>query len=138
MIKVYRSKVDAWLGIILCVVPIPLAFIIWKLFHESVHGKWFVVLPIFFIGICLPISLLVSTIYTISEKSLLIRSSLFKWEIPLKEISAIEPTNDPLSSPALSLDRLRIEYGQGKSIMISPLDKAEFIRDLQSINIPCA
>ena len=138
MFKVYRSKVDTWLGVILVTVPIPLAFIIWKLFHESVHGKWFVALPVFFIGICLPVSLLAYTSYTITEKSLSIRSSLFKWEIALKEISAIEPTNDPLSSPALSLDRLRIEYGQGKSIMISPLNKAEFIRDLQAMNVPCA
>jgi hypothetical protein len=138
MFKVYRSKVDTWPGVILVAVPIPLAFIIWKLFHESVHGEWFVALPVFFIGICLPVSLLAYTSYTITEKSLSIRSSLFKWEIALKEISAIEPTNDPLSSPALSLDRLRIEYGQGKSIMISPLNKAEFIRDLQAMNVPCA
>jgi hypothetical protein len=138
MIKVYRSKVDAWLGILLCVIPIPLAFVIWNLLHNSVQGKWFIAFAIIVIGICLPISLLVSTIYTLSEKSLSIRSGLFKWEIPLKEISAIKPTNDPLSSPALSLDRLRIEYGKGKSIMISPLDKAEFIRDLKAMNIPCA
>jgi uncharacterized membrane protein YdbT with pleckstrin-like domain len=138
MFKVYRSKVDAWLGVILGAVPIPLAFIIWKLFHESVHGKWFVALPIFFIGICLPVSLLTFTSYTITEKSLSIRSGLFKWEIPLNEISKIEPTNDALSSPALSLDRLRIEYGQDKSIMISPLNKAEFIRDLKTMNVSCA
>jgi len=138
MFKVYQSKVDTWLGVILVALPIPMAFIIWKLFHESVHERWFVAVPIFFIGICLPISLLAYTSYTITEKSLSIRSSLFKWEIPLREISTIQPTNDPLSSPALSLDRLRIEYGQGKSIMISPRNKAEFIRDLQAMNVPCA
>jgi uncharacterized membrane protein YdbT with pleckstrin-like domain len=138
MSKVYRSKVDTWLGVILGAVPIPLMFIIWKLFHEPVHGKWFIILPIFLIGICLPIALLASTRYTITENTLSIRSGLFKWEIPLKEISTIELTNDPLSSPALSLDRLRIEYGQGKYIMISPVNKVEFIRDLQAMNVPCA
>jgi Bacterial PH domain len=137
MYKAYRSKVDTWFGVILGAVPILLAFIIWKLFHESVHDKWFIALPIFFIGICLPISLLAYTNYTITEKSLLIRCSLFKWEISLKEILTIEPTKNSLSSPALSLDRLRIKYGQGKSIMISPLNKTEFIRDLQAMNVPC-
>jgi hypothetical protein len=29
-----------------------------------------------------------------------------------------------LSGPALSLDRLRIEYGKGKSLMVSPVDLA--------------
>lgn len=138
MIKVYRSKVDTWLGVILCAVPVPVAFAIWKLFNESIQGKWFIAIPIFLIGICLPFSILAYTNYTITEKSLSIRSSLLKWEIPFKEITKIESTNDPLSSPALSLDRLRIEYGQGKSILISPLDKAEFIRDLQTMNVPSA
>jgi hypothetical protein len=138
MFKVYRSKVDTWLGVILGAVPSLLVVIIWKLLHEPVQGKWFVILPVFFIGICLPFSLLAYTNYTITAKSLSIRSGLFKWEIPLKEISTIEPTNDPLSSPALSLDRLRIEYAQGKSILISPINKAEFIRDLQAMNVPCA
>jgi hypothetical protein len=43
----------------------------------------------------------------------------------------VVPTRNPLSSPALSLDRLRIEYGQGRAIMISPADKGPFLRALE-------
>ena len=49
--------------------------------------------------------------------------------MPLAAIDAVEPARNPLSSPACSLDRLRIEYG-AKRIMISPLDKAGFLRAL--------
>jgi hypothetical protein len=47
-------------------------------------------------------------------------------------------TRSPLSSPALSLDRIRIDYGKGKSVMISPLNKADFLLELQSRNVPVA
>jgi hypothetical protein len=36
-----------------------------------------------------------------------------------------------LTSPAFSLDRLRIEYGRGRWIMISPRDKDGFLRELE-------
>lgn len=41
-------------------------------------------------------------------------------------------TSNPLASPALSLDRLKIEYGQGHWIMISPRDREGFLRELES------
>jgi hypothetical protein len=37
---------------------------------------------------------------------------------------------DPGTGPALSLDRLRIEYGSGRALMISPAEKQRFLRDL--------
>jgi hypothetical protein len=61
---------------------------------------------------------------------LVVRSGPFKWCIPIADITSITPTSNPLSSPALSLDRLRIEYGRGHLLMISPRDKEQFVRDL--------
>jgi hypothetical protein len=37
-----------------------------------------------------------------------------------------------LSSPALSLDRLRVEYGRSQWLMISPADKERFLRELNA------
>jgi hypothetical protein len=48
------------------------------------------------------------------------------------DITAITPTSNPLSSPALSLDRLRIDYGKGRSVMISPRDKQGFLGAMES------
>ncbi|HEX7232134.1 MAG TPA: PH domain-containing protein, partial [Candidatus Binatia bacterium] len=49
-----------------------------------------------------------TTRYTITPDMLLVRSGPFAWAIPLREITRIEPTYNPASSPAFSLDRLSI------------------------------
>jgi hypothetical protein len=51
--------------------------------------------------------------------------------MPLKEIEKITLTHNPLSSPALTLDRLWITYrhgGKKRAVMISPLDKDGFLK----------
>jgi hypothetical protein len=37
-----------------------------------------------------------------------------------------------LSSPACSLGRLRIEYGRSRSILISPKNREDFLRELEA------
>ena len=52
-------------------------------------------------------------------------------DLPLNEIEEITPTHNPLSSPALSLDRLWISYrraGKKRAVMISPEDKEGFLK----------
>jgi len=83
------------------------------------------------IGTGLPLWLLLSTRYTLGYGQLVVLSGPFKWRIPVADITSITPTSNPLSSPALSLDRLRIDYGKGKSLMISPRDKEQFVRDME-------
>ncbi len=72
--------------------------------------------------------------YEITPPNLLIRSGLLlRYHIPLSSIDRIQPTRSPLSSPAWSLDRLRIEYsksGRKQVIMISPKDKEMFLHHL--------
>ncbi len=132
MDSVYRSKIDTWVAILLVGLPIVMVFVSWKLIHDSVPGRWFIVVPILLLGAALPISLIISTKYTITSDSLWIRSGIFKWQIPLHDINAVVATRNPLSSPALSLDRIRIDYCKGKSVMISPLSKDAFLLDLRS------
>jgi len=74
---------------------------------------------------------LYGTRYTITDKTLIIQSGPFRWVIDLETISEISPTRNPISSPASSLDRLLVRYRQNPTgIMISPEDKADFLRDL--------
>jgi len=138
MSKVYRSKVDTRFGIILGGMPIALLFVAWKLIQAPIPGRWIIAIPVLLLGVCLPISILVSTTYRITDGSLGISCGFFKWKIPLQDISRIEPTTDPISSPALSLNRIRIEYGQAKSVLISPFNKEEFLRDLHELGVPHA
>ncbi len=53
-------------------------------------------------------------------------------EIPLAEISEVRPTSNPLSAPALSLDRLRVQFGRGLvgAVFISPVDRDHFLDEL--------
>jgi len=71
------------------------------------------------------------TSYTLDAASLLVRCGPFRWTIPLRDIHSLTPTRDPRSGPALSLDRVRIDYGANRSILISPRDRDAFIRDLE-------
>lgn len=138
MNKAYKSKVDTWLGLILGGMPIAVLFAAWKLTHAPIPGRWIIALPVLLLGICLPVSVLVSTTYRITDASLRIRSGPFKWEIRIQDISKVTPTTDPVSSPALSLDRIRIDYGQAKSVLISPVKKEDFLRDLRQLGVPHA
>ena len=74
-----------------------------------------------------------STYYVIDGDTLLIRCSMITWRVPIREITSITPTHSALSSPALSLDRLRIEY-DNKEILVSPADKQRFIAALRAIH----
>jgi len=96
---VYRSRVDLWL-------LLPLALVV-----------------------AVPLWTMLGTCYTLSDEALRVRSGPFTWRIALIEVSGIELTRDACSSPALSLDRLRIDYGDGRSLSISPADKQRFVRD---------
>jgi hypothetical protein len=79
--------------------------------------------------VAVPLWTLLGTRYILSDESLVVRSGPFSWRIALTEVSGVEATRDARSSPALSLDRLRIGYGNGRSLMISPADKPRFVRD---------
>ncbi len=70
---------------------------------------------------------LYGTGYTLGSEELRIRAGPFRWRVTLAEIRSVVPTHNPLSSPACSLDRLRIEYGARRQVMISPEDKAGFL-----------
>ncbi len=74
-----------------------------------------------------------TTRYTITKEMLTITSGfLFKKEIALNSITSISPSRNPISSPAFSLDRLQIRHGKNDSVLISPINKEEFLRDIHA------
>ena len=72
------------------------------------------------------------TYYELTDEVLKIRSGPIRSTIPLHTIEAIEPMRSPLSSPALSMDRLQIRYDRYGFTMVSPEDKQRFIAELVS------
>lgn len=132
MEQVYASKIDVWLAVVLlgsavgCLVAFLLVL---RTGNVAVIAATFLALVL---GAGLPVWLLASTNYTLNDTTLRVKSGPFKWQIPIGQITGITPTSNPLSSPALSLDRLRIDYGRGRAIMISPRNPDQFIQDLET------
>lgn len=70
--------------------------------------------------------------YRVTADELQVRSGPFRWRVPLAAITAVRRTRNPLSSPALSLDRLEVRYGPGRVLLISPLDREGFLAVLRA------
>lgn len=79
------------------------------------------------------------TYYVLSEHGLIVRSGPLRRIIPVGEIETVRPSRNPLSAPALSLDRLEVAYVAGDSekrrtILISPDDRDAFVGELRRLN----
>ena len=73
-------------------------------------------------------SILVGTHYTVDQTTLKIVSGPIRLRVDLGDINSVKATRNPLSSPALSLDRLMINYGKNRKVMVSPADKRGFLK----------
>ncbi|MEI2406308.1 PH domain-containing protein [Niallia taxi] len=89
-----------------------------------------IILLVIFGAIMVPLFMLwmwFTTYYILNEENLIIKYGPFKSTIPLQSINTVKKTNNPLSSPALSLKRVEIFYDKYNSVFISPVDRDEFI-----------
>jgi hypothetical protein len=129
--QIYRSKLDVWLVVVLIGVPIGLVdFLLDGVGIDDRFANLLMVsVAVAMLGFIL--WLCASTRYSIIGEFLSVKSGPFSWMIPIDEITSIEPTHNPASSPALSLDRLVIRYGHGAELMVSPKDKSGFIAELK-------
>ncbi len=82
-------------------------------------------------GAGFPLWIFISTKYIVENKDLKITSGPFSWVIPIQSITSIQESQNALTSPALSFDRLEITYGENKVINISPADKNEFMQTMR-------
>ena len=124
----FVSKRDGWLVAVLWLasgVDFAVAAWLWL----GLEGAPAFVAPLLLLAGVFQLHVLSATDYSLDGDTLSIRASLFRWNLPLAAIDSIEPTHNPLSSPACSLDRLLIRHAE-KRVMISPLDKAGFLRAL--------
>lgn len=128
----YPSKVDWWLAMVLAIPPLVAVYATLEAvlkgdLEETAWSAaiWIVVAGIY-LGLVFPMR------YGIGAGWLTIRFGLVRRRIPLSTIREVYPTRNPLSSPALSLDRLHVQYGSGffKAVMISPADREGFLSEL--------
>lgn len=78
---------------------------------------------------------LLSIRYTITEEGkLVVRAFFLKQTYDLSKLESITPSRSLLSSPAASLRRLRLDFGVGKPLIISPAAQEYFIEEVLRIN----
>ncbi|MCA0151114.1 PH domain-containing protein [Rossellomorea vietnamensis] len=127
-----KSRKDWWLSLIVwatMILAIGSGF--YALFDKTLNT--FDLIITFTLCVLLPFFIMwmwVTTYYVVDENHLTIRFGPFKKIVPLDTIKSVRKTTNPISSPALSLKRLEIVYGYYNSVLISPINRDEFIEIL--------
>lgn len=129
MDRIFKSKVDWWYhGVVLllcvsCVILIVRGAEIWAIL-------------VMFFCTYMSIHTLLNTWYKLTADGFLIVHCSFFPEkrIAVSEITAVESSFLPVSSYALSLDRIIIWKGNLQWLLISPVNKQEFVNVLRRMN----
>jgi hypothetical protein len=127
---VFKSAIDWWLYVAIVVSLLGVAIVAVQLASSaSIEVTAFlVVVAILTAGLLLwP---LLATTYSVDEDASKVNCGPSRWHIARADVVRVSPSRSVLSSPALSLDRLEIVYGNGRSLLISPKDKPAFLRAL--------
>lgn len=130
---VYRSKVDWWLGLLL---GVSMGWMLWLTFLPIVRGEgieWIITIStIFTISLILP---LFAIKYVLYSDHLYVSCGIYgKVRVPYETICGIKETRNPISSAALSTDRIQIDYtenGISRMVLVSPRRKKEFIKKIE-------
>lgn len=129
MDRIFKSKVDWWFhGVVLllcvsCVILIVRGAEIWAIL-------------VMFFCTYMSIHTLLNTWYKLTADGFLIVHCSFFPEkrIAVSEITAVESSFLPVSSYALSLDRIIIWKGNLQWLLVSPVNKQEFVNVLRRMN----
>jgi hypothetical protein len=130
VVTVYPTKIDWWLYPLL-VVPLVSGALSILFGHDqtTVLVGW---------GALATYALLMLTLgwpirYTVSTDELEIQFGLVHRHIRWAQLISMELSQNPLSSPAFSLNRIDVRFrtdsGRDRSILISPIDREAFMRD---------
>lgn len=119
----FKSKKDVWLSVLIWGVIILMFFIM-------ITEQNIVVYIVGILNNALLLWLWFGTSYRIDDEALIVRSGPFKSTIDIKTIKKLKDTKTLLAGPALSLDRIEIQYKTYDTVIVSPKDKIEFIETL--------
>jgi membrane protein YdbS with pleckstrin-like domain len=141
MRRTFKSKVDTWIAAVaigpgLLIAPLVM-LLVWRtggLTPSSII--LFAVVIVFSVG--LPVWVFLTTTYEITSDTLRIRAGPLREQVPLAEIERITTSRSWESAPALSLDRMRITFAGGRTVLISPEDERGFLATLRGAGVEAA
>ena len=129
--KIFRSKISYMLLLFVFLI----SSLITGLIYGNSTKEIFVSLGVFILTFGFVLYLFFSTEYAVIDGVVKIKCGfLYKKELSINDIKSITKTNSFISSPAASLDRIELHYGQFDSVIISPKDKIGFSKELLRIN----
>ncbi len=126
----FPPRIDRWLlATVIGAAALPLVVAGWLLSRGETDGSlvlvgWGVAMPILVFGLSLPLR------YECRADGLHIRSGWMRWDIPYGSMRGAALSRNPLSSPAWSLRRVRIDLASGDFILVSPDDRESFMEEL--------
>ena len=132
--KHFRSKVDF----------IPVLLLVLAVFLVDTAAMGFAVpamanvgnlapFALFLVAAFVPVMLVLSSFpvrYYMSGRELVVRSGLLRWTIPLADLHRACLTRSVRPAPALSMDRIRLDYQSGdrvRSLYVSPVEPTGFL-----------
>ena len=129
----YRSAVDAWLALVLIGTE---GFMLWVFLEPLLKNEEFQWITfLYFVATTMLLYPLLQIRYVLYEKHLLVSMGWYgKIRIPYENITKMEKTMNPLSSAAMSLRRIQIDYTEGnmhQMVLISPVRRNEFIEEIE-------
>ena len=123
----FQSKKDIWLAVLIWGVII-------LMFFMMITEQNIVVYIVGILNNALLLWLWFGTNYKIDDENLIVKSGPFKSTIDIKSIKKLRATKTLLAGPALSIDRIEIQYKRYDSVIVSPKEKNKFIESLLSKN----
>lgn len=131
MLRVYPSRYDCWLLVVMYAAPITLLVLASVGFQQQRPEITSTSLLMALALTLLNLALTWPCRYTLTNDTLNIRCGLLCRTVPLSRITAVEPSASWESAPAMSLRRVKITLDKGHRI-ISPRDREQFINDLRA------
>ena len=132
--KVYRTAIDWWLGLLLGGCEVYMIFLAVEPIIRNGKINWAMLLIA--VGMTIIIVPLFGINYVLYSEHMLISMSLYgKARVRYADIVDVKKTNNPLSSAAMSLRRIQIDYVENdvhRMILISPVKRKRFIEELES------
>jgi len=130
--KVYRTAIDWWLGLLLVACEALFIYLVIEPIIRRGTVEWSMVLLT--VGMSILILPLFGIKYVLYSEHLLITMSLYgKLRVCYTDIVEVKKTNNPLSSAAMSLRRIQIDYvenGVHRMVLISPVKRKIFLEEL--------
>ena len=131
--KVYRTAIDWWLGLLLGACEVLCLYLVIEPIVRRGTVEWPMVLIT--VGMSIMILPLFRIKYVLYSEHLLISMSLYgKARVRYADIVEVKKTNNPLSSAAMSLRRIQIDYVENdvhRMVLISPIKRKTFIEEIE-------